>query len=67
MTDKHCLITGVGPGTGAELARRFARDGYAVSMIARNAERLKALENELERATGYICDVSDADQLHNTL
>ena len=29
------LVTGVGPGTGAAMARRFARGGYAVAMLAR--------------------------------
>ena len=38
-----CLITGVGPGTGAALARRFARGGYRVAMLARNGDRLAAL------------------------
>ena len=28
------LITGVGPGTGAALARRFAEGGYQVAMLA---------------------------------
>ena len=37
MAEKVCLITGVGPGTGAACARRFA-EGYRVAMLARNAE-----------------------------
>lgn len=28
------LMSGVGPGTGAAMARRFARGGYAVAMLA---------------------------------
>ena len=27
------LITGVGPGTGAAMARRFAHGGYSVAML----------------------------------
>jgi NAD(P)-dependent dehydrogenase (short-subunit alcohol dehydrogenase family) len=57
-----CLITGVGPGTGTALARRFS-DGYRVAMIARNAGRLEELEKEIEGARGFPCDVSDAAQL----
>jgi NAD(P)-dependent dehydrogenase (short-subunit alcohol dehydrogenase family) len=34
------LITGVGPGTGAAMARRFARGGYSVAMLARSRERM---------------------------
>ncbi len=63
--DKVCLITGVGPGTGAALARRFSQ-GYRVAMIARNAERLSQLEGEIEAARGYPCDVSDESQLADT-
>ena len=45
-----CLITGVGPGTGAALARSFARAGYRVAMLARTAERLAALAARTARA-----------------
>lgn len=62
-----CLIVGVGPGTGAECARRFARGGYAVAMFARNRERLDELESELGDAKGYVCDVSDLEQLVDTV
>ena len=47
MDDKVCLISGVGPGTGASLARRFAAGGYRIAMLARNQERLQALEAEI--------------------
>ena len=59
MTPPVCLVSGVGPGTGASLARRFASGGYRVAMLARTEERLKALETEIEGARGYVCDVSD--------
>jgi NAD(P)-dependent dehydrogenase (short-subunit alcohol dehydrogenase family) len=60
-----CLITGVGPGTGTALARRFA-DRYRIAMLARNTERLASLEAEIPSARGYACDVSDEDQLRAT-
>jgi NADP-dependent 3-hydroxy acid dehydrogenase YdfG len=41
------IITGVGPGTGAAMARRFSAGGYQVAMIARNTERLDALSRDL--------------------
>jgi NAD(P)-dependent dehydrogenase (short-subunit alcohol dehydrogenase family) len=59
MTAPVCLISGVGPGTGSALARRFAEGGYRVALLARNDERLAAVEKELENARGYRCDVSD--------
>jgi NAD(P)-dependent dehydrogenase (short-subunit alcohol dehydrogenase family) len=63
MTEKICLITGVGPGTGAALTRRFAAGGYRVAMLARNAERLSKLETEIAGAKAYPCDVSDSKQV----
>ena len=62
-----CVITGVGPGTGSALARRFAKGGYRVAMLARNEERLGALERELTGARGYRCDVSDPSQVESAL
>ena len=67
MTNPVALITGVGPGTGAALARRFAGGGYAVAMLARNAERLQALEKEIDGARAFACDVTDEAQLDATI
>ena len=63
MTAPVCLISGVGPGTGSALARRFAEDGYLVALLARSEGRLAALEKELPNARGYRCDVSDSAQV----
>jgi NAD(P)-dependent dehydrogenase (short-subunit alcohol dehydrogenase family) len=63
MTQPVCLITGVGPGTGSALARRFAAGGYRIAMLARNAARLAALEQELPGAKAYVCDAADAAQV----
>ncbi|MEM7542454.1 MAG: SDR family NAD(P)-dependent oxidoreductase [Pseudomonadota bacterium] len=59
MNDKVCLISGVGPGTGTALAKRFAEGGYKIAMLARDASRLKQLESEIGGARGYVCDVAD--------
>jgi NAD(P)-dependent dehydrogenase (short-subunit alcohol dehydrogenase family) len=63
MTAPVCLISGVGPGTGSALARRFAEGGYRVALLARSEGRLAALEKELPNAKGYRCDVSDPAQV----
>ena len=57
------LVTGLGEGTGGAAARRFARGGYRVAMLARTAERLRRFEEELPGARGYECDVADLDRL----
>ncbi len=67
MKKPICLITGVGSGTGASLAKRFASGGYQVAMLARNRERLISLEKEIEGARAYSCDISDLNQLLATI
>ena len=66
MSEKVCMITGVGPGTGTALARRFA-EGYRVAMIARNSERLAELEKALPGAVAFPCDVSNEEALAETI
>jgi NAD(P)-dependent dehydrogenase (short-subunit alcohol dehydrogenase family) len=63
MSAPVCLISGVGPGTGSALARRFAEGGYRLALLARNEERLTALAQQLPGAKAYRCDVSDAAQV----
>ncbi len=58
MTPRTAVITGVGPGTGSALARRFAAGGFQVAMLARNGERLAALQAELQGSRAYACDVT---------
>ena len=61
------LITGVGPGTGSALVRRFAAGGYRVAMLARNLERLQALAADCPDAFAMPCDAADAGALQATL
>ncbi len=67
MTSKICLVTGVGGATGAAIARRFARDGYRVAMLARNRGRLDRLQKEVVGAKSYACDVGDLEALAGTI
>jgi short-subunit dehydrogenase len=46
------LITGASGGIGLELARRFARDGYDLVLVARRAGELSALADRLRRDAG---------------
>jgi NAD(P)-dependent dehydrogenase (short-subunit alcohol dehydrogenase family) len=60
MTKPICAVVGVGPGNGAALARRYAREGYTVALLARSAETTAGLASELgEAARAYTCDAAD--------
>jgi len=67
MAERVCVVTGVGPGTGAALARRFAADGYRVAMLARDPARLEELAAELPGSAAFPVDVADLDALRGTL
>lgn len=66
-TKPLALVTGVGPGTGASVARRFAEGGYRVAMLARNAERLATLEREIPDSIAITCDVTDVTALERAI
>ena len=51
MEDKICLVTGVGPGTGTSMVRKFSDGGYKVIMISRSEERLQTLQKEIINTT----------------
>ena len=58
-----CMITGLGEGTGGYTAKKFAKEGYRIAMLARSEERLDRFERELEGSKGYVCDVSNIEHL----
>ena len=62
-----CLVTGVGPGTGAALVRRFAAEGYRVAMLARDVARLEKLAAEVPGTHAFPVDVGDLDALRVAL
>jgi NADP-dependent 3-hydroxy acid dehydrogenase YdfG len=61
------VVTGVGPGTGASVARRFSEGGYRVAMLARDERRLAALEAEIPDSIAVPCDVADATALEKAI
>ncbi len=66
MTERVTLITGASAGIGTELARVFASNGHRVVLVARRADRLSTLANEIVACGGAApiiipCDLEQPD------
>jgi uncharacterized protein len=55
------LITGASAGLGAAFAHALAREGMSIVAVARRADRLRTLAQELEREHGVATRVVEAD------
>jgi len=65
------VVAGAGAGgTGAATAKIFAKSGYRIALIARSAERLKRLAEEIEadggQAAGFPVESYTRDSLSST-
>ncbi len=69
-TTPVAAVVGVGPGLGAAVARRFAREGFAVALLARSEGTLLGVLEEVGRhgGSGHIfpCDATDAGSVTAT-
>ncbi len=69
MGNQVVVITGASGGVGRATARRFAKDGARVALIARGRRGLEAAAKEVEQAGGEALvlplDVSDHDQVES--
>lgn len=62
MATPHAVIIGVGSGLSASLARLFAKEGYGLTLGARDVGKLKDLAAETG-AKCMPCDAADADSI----
>jgi len=67
LKGKTAMITGGSKGLGRALAKRFAEEGAAVSLCARDPDEIAAVVSEIEaaggRAIGRVADVTSEAEL----
>jgi len=63
IRSKSIAVFGAGPGLGQSIARRYAREGYTVVLVARRPEPLDQLARELISA-GASAHIITADLSH---
>jgi short-subunit dehydrogenase len=67
------IIIGASDGIGAALARRLAREGYTLALLARRPEKLGSICNEInqtfqeQRARVYVHDVTEYEKVPQLL
>lgn len=68
---KTIAVVGAGPGLGTSMARRFGREGFRVGLLARNSNRLGAMQSALAdegiSASVHVADVLDRPTLRAAL
>jgi len=65
MSNKLCVIAGVGSGMGQAIARAFAHAGYDLALISREPANMEPYKKQVEeigqRATLHQADVTDSN------
>jgi len=65
------VIIGAGPGIGLSVARRFAREGLSIALVARSENRLKTVVDALAHngvpVVSFAADTTDETALRSAL
>lgn len=72
LKNKVAIVTGASDGLGEQVALKLAKEGVLLVLIARNQEKLekvkvKAKELGSPKVEIYTCDISDKDQVRETV
>lgn len=69
LKNQTVLITGASSGIGAEIAKKFAREGYDLFLLGRNEERLKKVQSECAQAKTEIlvCDLTEINKFSESI
>ncbi|GAB3207557.1 SDR family NAD(P)-dependent oxidoreductase [Nocardia tengchongensis] len=71
LTGKHVVITGASSGIGRSAALAAAQKGALVILLARRADELSTVVDEITAAGGaafgYPCDITDQDSVDRTI
>lgn len=65
---KTIVITGASAGIGAALARRFAKEGHRLVLLARRLDKLETLRDEIgkNQAAVFALDVTSRQAVEKT-
>ncbi|KAF1697246.1 short-chain dehydrogenase [Pseudoxanthomonas jiangsuensis] len=68
---KVIAIFGAGTGLAASVARQYGRNGYAVALVARNADKLRSLADSFSsdgiETDTFIADVSESGAVEDAI
>jgi len=66
-TERVAVVVGVGPGLGASIAKRFAKEGYYVAILARTVDKLTPVHDDIVKAGGKAlivpCDAANIESV----
>ncbi len=68
---KTMVIAGAGKGLGLSIARRFGKEGFQIVLIARTAEKLQSMVDELKEkgieASYFVADLGNKEQVEKAI